>query len=100
MKKILKNNEKTKKYLESLPTIYVIVKWVTWGIVEYPFSGKWKLDEKGRPIPLVWHYNDHNGITDQFELYDLRSTTSGEIEDWTFYRHPAEIMVKYLNENE
>ena len=38
MKKVLKNSKKTKKYLDSLPKIYLIGYWASAGIQEYYFS--------------------------------------------------------------
>ena len=101
MKKILKNNEKTNEYLKSLTPVYIIACWANWGIREYPFSGEFtKVKYPGQKdwiyIPLVWDYNDHNGYADQYELIRLDHTTTGHIFDWTFNKHTAEILVKYL----
>ena len=51
MKKILPNNAFTKRRLDKMPKIYVIVCWAGFGVMTHYFSGK--LAEDGK-TPLVW----------------------------------------------
>lgn len=93
MKKILKNNAKTKKYLESLPKIYMIACWAGYGVREFPYAGK--CDENG--IPYVYDYDDHNGTVDQYELRKLTNTTTGWIYAWTIGKNCANDLANYAN---
>ena len=87
MRKILKNNTKTKQYLNSLPKVYITACWANkWGVREFPFSGKFEYD-----------YNDHNGTADQWELIRMDFTTTGYIADWSFNRMVAGDLAKYYN---
>ena len=51
MKKVLKNTLKTKKYLDKLPKIYLIACWASYGILEFPFTGKY-VKENGIDIDI------------------------------------------------
>lgn len=102
MRKILPNNLKTKHYLDTLTKIYIIALWAKWGVREYHFSGKFremynKHTDKTEYMPLVWHYDDHNGTADQWELIPLAYVTTGEIRGWTFSRSVAEAACNRLN---
>lgn len=100
MRKILKNNTKTKQYLNSLLKVYITACWANkWGIREFSFSGKFE-KENNTYIPLVYDYNDHNGTADQWELVRLDFTTTGYIADWSFNRMVAEDLAKYYNTKE
>ena len=84
MKKILKNNAKTAAYLNSLPTMYIVGCWAGYGVWDFPWSGKWEKNPySGHMEPLVWYYDDHNGIADNWYLVPIRHVTSGEIICWT-----------------
>lgn len=87
MKKVLDNNAKTKKYLDSLRKLYMVACWAGYGVEEFPFSGKY-LDEEHLQ-PLVYQYDDHNGATDAWYLRSLRQTTTGHIYLWTFSKEDA-----------
>ena len=100
MKKVLKNNAKTKEYLNSLPKIYITGCWARWGIMEFPFTGKFYKEvynDKITYIPLVYVYNDHNGTADQWELKRIDFTTTGIIADWTFNKRIAKSLAEYYN---
>ena len=103
MKKILKNNSKTKEYLNSLPKIYVTARWAKWGVKEYPFSGEFKEAKLGNCtyfLPLVYDYRDNNGTTDEYHLVPLPKVTTGQIADWSFYPFPAQDLADYYNSKE
>ena len=97
MKIILKNNRKTLKYLEKLPSIYLVARWAHWGYREFKFSKKWTLPYYH---PMVWNYNDHNGLADQYELTDIYDTTTGSIHGWTFNEAEAVRSCKLLEEHD
>ena len=91
--KIRKDTKRTKKYLESLPFIYVVGRWAKFGVREYRFSGK--SDEYG--VPLVWMYNDDNGTNSYWMLVSVYGTTTGDIWCWTDSVHLAHLIVDSLN---
>lgn len=93
MKKIRKDTKRTKKYLESLPFIYVVGCWAKFGVREYRFSGK--SDEYG--VPLVWMYNDDNGTNSYWMLVSVYDTTTGNIWCWTDSEKVAHLIADSLN---
>lgn len=93
MRSILKNNSKTKKYLESLPKIYMVACWAGFGVREFPFAGK--CDENG--VPYVYDYEDRNGTCDEFCLRKLTHTTTGQIYAWTASKKMAEEIADAMN---
>lgn len=94
MKKILENTPETREYLESLPKIYMIARWVGYGILEFPFAGKCTTDG----IPFVWMYDDCNGTCDRYFLRKLTDTTTGWIYAWTTSESRAKEIAAALNE--
>lgn len=101
MKTTLPNNKKTTDYLEKLTPIYIVGRWAHWGVLGFWFSGKFSeirdpYSGKMEYHPMVWMYNDHNGIADQYELVDIFHTTSGSIHSWTFSKESADVMADFL----
>lgn len=94
MKKNLKNAQKTREYLASLPKIYMIVRWAGYDVLEFPFAGKFTADS----IPFVWMYDGRNGTCDRYCLRKLTDTTTGWIYAWTTSRSRAEEIAAALNE--
>lgn len=92
MKKIRKNDEKTKKYFEKLPKYYALTLWADYAIIEVPFSGK--CNKKGEP--LVWIYHDMNGFCDEFYLGNIRGITSAPVFCWSDNRATLEYIQKHL----
>ena len=84
MKKVLKNNLKTQRYLNKLRKVYLIGHWYRYGVREYPFAGKFVQDEVLGLIPLVYHYDDRNGTVDNWYLVKLSSVTTGSIISYSF----------------
>lgn len=97
MKKILKNNEQTSNYLDTLPKIYIVGCWAKYGIWDYPFTGKYVQDKNGISIPLVYDYDDCNGTCDNYFLRRLDEVTTGEIIIWTQNKNTAMRIVELLN---
>ena len=93
MKKILKNNKRTKKYLETLPKIYLVGFWARYGVREYYFANK--NDKDG--IPLVYHYYDGNGTCDLWELVPITHTTCAGQLAYTPYKELADYIANALN---
>lgn len=98
-RKHLSYNQKTKRKLAKLPKIYLVACWASYGTLEFPFSGKYKkvkdADTKVvRYIPLVYDFDDHNGVYPEYVLRPITSTTTGAIRGW-FY---TESHAKYIAE--
>ena len=84
MKKVLKNNAKTAKYLNSLPTIYLVGCWASYGVLDFQWTGKYVKNKRtGQMEPLVWYYDDHNGEYERWYLVPIWYVTTGEIICWT-----------------
>lgn len=79
LRKVLKNNAQTLKYLNKLQKIYLIGFWANYGVQEYYFTGKYNKDN----IPLVYNYYDANGTCDEYLLMPITHTTTGIIYGWT-----------------
>lgn len=94
MKKKLKNNKKTKKYLDSLPKIYMIGCWAKYGVLEFPFTGKYT---NNSTMPLVYNYEDFNGCRDNWYLRKLSDTTTGGYIGFAFNKQIAEKIANVLN---
>lgn len=92
MKTVLKSTKKTKKYLEGLPKYYLIGYWASFGILEFPFSGKY-ITLNGIDYPLVWQYNDSNGENERWCLVPIYQTTTGLILTWTQNEKTAQKIV-------
>ena len=99
MRKILKNNSKTKAYLDSLPIMYLVGCWAKYGVSEYPFTGKYVQDQyrNNISVPLVYDYDDFNGTCDNYYLRKLTNVTSGEIIMWTQNNSVADKVAELLN---
>ena len=95
MKKVLKNTAKTKRYLASLPKIYVVACWAKYGVREYPFTEKY-LSENGFSIPLVYDYDDFNGACDNYWLRRI-DLTSGAVIMWTQNKAVADKVAELFN---
>ena len=95
LRKVLKNNARTKEYLDKLPKVYGLFLWAKWGILELPWSGK--LNKDG--IPLVYLYHDFNGEYDEYRLGLINHASSGGF--WNCYedKRQAELARDMLNEN-
>lgn len=89
--KVLPNTQETKAYLNSLPKIYLVVCWAKWGVIDFPFTGKFKHDKfrAHKEVPLVYQYDDHNGTDDSYYLRPITYTTTGAIDSWTLDRDEA-----------
>ena len=93
MKKQLKNNEKTTRYLDSLPKIYLIVYWARCGVIGFPYTKK--VDKNG--VPLVYKYYDGNGTCDLWELCRIDHTITGIILGFTTNEKVAQKLAEGYN---
>lgn len=103
MRKRLPNTEETRKFLDSLPKMYLVGCWAHYGVWDFPFSGKYKkvYSEKlgyNIDIPLVYQYFDGNGTCDDFLLREISDTTTGRIILWTQDGYRAKQFANMLEE--
>lgn len=96
MKNIRQDNEKTKRYLDSLPKLYVVGCWSKYGVREYPNSGL--TDAKG--VPLVWDYYDGNGTCSVWRLASVHHTTTGSVWCWSDNEDVCRHVASALNASE
>ena len=87
LRKRLPYNQKTKDKLAKLPKIYLVACWAHYGVLEFPFSGKYKKEKDAdsplvRYIPLVWDFDDHNGGYPEYILRPITWTTTAIIRGW------------------
>ena len=87
LRKRLPDNQKTRDKLAKLPKIYLVACWAHYGVLEFPFSGKYKKVKDAdsplvRYIPLVWDFDDHNGVYPEYVLKPITWTTTAAIRGW------------------
>lgn len=80
-RKRLKATKKNQNRLSKLPKIYLVACWARFGVLEFPFSGRYKKINK-KPVPLVWDYDDHNGTYPEYVLRPITWTTTAAIKGW------------------
>lgn len=81
LRKRLKNTKKNKDKLAKLPKIYLVACWARYGVLEFPFSGRYKKINK-KAVPLVWDFDDHNGTYPEYVLRPITWTTTAAIRGW------------------
>lgn len=84
-----RNYKKSRK----APMIYAVVCYADWCVREYRFAGGVVWDESLHDyIPLVYHYDDHNGEYETCDIRPITHTTTGAIAHWTFSENRAEAL--------
>ncbi len=79
LQKTLPYTTKTRQRLSRYPTIYIICYFAHVGCLSFPFTGKY--DNKGRP--LVYQFDDHDGLYPEYCLRTINEATSAHICEWT-----------------
>ena len=98
LKRILPRTEEIRKYLDSLPRIYLVATWAKTGFWEFPFTGQYEFDRYAQcEVPLVYQYDDFNGTEDNYYLRKITYTTTGFIVGWTFDKEEAKKMAEAEN---
>lgn len=100
LRKRLPDNQRTKDKLAKLPKIYLIACWAHYGVLEFPFSGKYKKEkDKDSPliryIPLVCDFDDHNGTYPEYVLRPITWTTTAAIRGWTKDKQQAKDTAEF-----
>lgn len=84
-----RNHRKSRK----AKSIYAIVCYGDWCVREYKFAGKWVWDKfREEYIPLVYHYDDHNGEYETCLPTKITYTTTGKMVGWTFNKDRANAL--------
>ena len=94
LRKRLKNTKKNKDKLAKLPKIYLVACWAHYGVLEFPFSGRYKKINK-KPIPLVWDFDDHNGTYPEYVLRPITWTTTAAIRGWVSNEQQAKDTAEF-----
>lgn len=94
LRKHLPDTPKTKEYLSKLPRIYLIACWAHYGTLEFPFSGKYK-KVNNKPVPLVYDFDDHNGVYPEYVLRPITWTTTGAIRGWVRDEQQAKDIAEF-----
>lgn len=103
---VLENTKETREYLDSLPRIYLVVRYFKIAILEFPFVGKYEKAGKREKdhcdlVPLVYVYDDCNGTCDNYFLRKITNTTTVSIIDWCYSLEEAkELKEKKEKEEE
>ena len=79
LKKTLPYTTKNRNRLSKYPTIYVICHFARVGCLSFPFTRKY--DRQGRP--LVYQFDDHNGLYPEYCLRNVNEVTTGCVHEWT-----------------
>lgn len=102
VKKIISSSKEAEARLSAMPKMYLVGYWGYYGVMVFPFSGKYERREgkMGYPIdvPLVYQYDDHNGTCSDYFLRPIDYTTTGQIILWTQDGYRAKQIVNLYEE--
>lgn len=81
--------------LRDLPRISVVVCYAGFTTETVAYAHTELID--GEPIPLVWEWDDHNGVYEDWTLIPITSLTSGGVYCWTSNEKAAKRIAEQLN---
>lgn len=85
------------EYYKNSPKVYLVGFWAHYGVIDYPYAGKYVWDEWSQDyVPLVFDYDDHNGTADEYEVRKITDVTTGGRITWTFNKGKAEWIASCL----
>ena len=93
-------NKKNTEMIEQCESVYLVVRYAPRCVREYKWAGKWNRYSGTIVNPVVYHYNDHNGEYEEYQLVDIYDTTTGEIFMWTFDKYVADKIANMLEERD
>lgn len=96
----MKITKRLEEKIAKQPKVYLVACWARWGVREYHWTGKWGTTTTGNPVPIVYHYDDHNGTYEEYVQIPIHLTTTGICADWSFYKEMAKHLADRLNEVE
>ena len=88
-----KPTPRMKRFLGKKRKIFLVGVWARAGVWELPFE---RFDRK-TGNPLVWFYDDANGMFPRYWLYDIEWVTTGGIVMWTFNEKLANFVASTYN---
>lgn len=86
---------KVQNALRELPTITAVVCYAGFTTLTVPYARTELID--GKPMPLVWEWDDHNGVYEDWTLIPITSLTSGGVYCWTGNEKVAKRIAAQLN---
>lgn len=81
--------------LRDLPRISAVVCYAGFTTLSVPYARTELID--GEPTPLVWEWDDHNGVYADWTLIPITSLTSGGVYCWTSNEKAAKRIAAQLN---
>lgn len=81
--------------LRNLPRISAVVCYAGFATETVAYARTEVID--GEPTPLVWEWDDHNGVYDDWTLIPITSLTSGGVYCWTSNEKAAKRIAEQLN---
>ena len=93
----MKPTKRLQKKIDKCRNIYIVACWAHFGVQEHKWTGKWKMVD-GRPVPMVWYYDDHNGEFEEWYKCPITWVTTAPIYMWSFSRAIADHIANALDE--
>lgn len=87
-----KNKTIIEKKYNKAKEIYIICRWIKFGILTEKYYGH--LDKNNQP--LIIHWNDHNGEYESYDIIPWYQATTGAVYCYTFNKKHAEAIIKFL----
>lgn len=81
--------------LRDLPRISAVVCYAGFTTETVAYARTEVID--GEPTPLVWEWDDHNGVYEDWTLIPITSLTSGGVYCWTSNEKAAKRIAEQLN---
>lgn len=94
-KKHLPDNAATDKFLKGLPMLYILVKYAWYACAEQRYAYTEVID--GKPIPMVYQYDDHNGTYPEWCLIPATWVTTGGVYCWSPHKRVIEQIAEHEN---
>lgn len=96
--RVARKNKKIENKIKSSQSVYLVVKYAKWCVMEYKWTGRF-LQRDGVPwiMPEVYFWTDHNGQYEEWITCPICNTTTGSIYEWTFNKRAADTLAEALN---
>lgn len=91
----LPDNERTKRRLEQLPRIHILVKYAWYAVDSVPYAYTKVID--GDPVPMVYVFDDHNGTYAEWKLIPATYVTTGGVYCWSIHENVIKTIAEHEN---
>lgn len=91
----LPDNERTKRRLEQLPQIHILVKYAWYAVYSAPYAYTKVID--GDPVPMVYVFDDHNGTYAEWKLIPATYVTTGGVYCWSIHENVIKKIAEHEN---